>query len=248
MIQYLNLKHLTNLSTINCGGNGMTACDLDAFFAGLPERNGELTGGTQQDVSLRLNNGEEARPNDAENADTSIATSRNWTVNVTGNASGCPNAIIELIPAEGGTVVVTDEQGTVIKSGETVKKGTKVTFTAKPAFGYAFSGDMMVNGEMEFGVKSLTITKFTQIEPIFEADPTGIDDLNTNNVAVTTANGIISVKAAAGTKVAVVSTSGQQVAVKTLTDGTATFSVAAGAYIVKTTGAHGNSAVKVLVK
>ena len=248
MIQYLNLKHLTNLSTINCGGNGMTACDLDAFFAGLPERNGELTGGTQQDVSLRLNNGEEARPNDAENADTSIATSRNWTVNVTGNASGCPNAIIELVPAEGGTVVVTDEQGNVIKSGETVKKGTKVTLTATPNFGYVFEGDMMVNGSVTFNVKTLVITKFTQIEPIFTADPTGIDDLNTNNVAVTTANGTISVKAAAGTKVAVVSTSGQQVAVKTLTDGTATFSVAAGAYIVKTTGAHGNSAVKVLVK
>lgn len=248
MIQYLNLKNLTNLSTINCGGNGMSACDLDAFFAGLPERSGDLTGGTTQDVSLRLNYGEEARPNDAENSDTSIATSRNWTVNVPGNASGCPNAIIELVAAEGGTVVVTDEQGNVIKSGETVKKGTKVTFTAKPDFGYAFSGDMMVNGEMEFGVKTLTITKFTQIEPIFEADPTGIDDLNTNNVAVTTANGTISVKAAAGTKVAVVSTSGQQMAAKTLTDGTATFSVAAGAYIVKTTGAHGNGAVKVLVK
>ena len=69
-------------------GPAIGLLDLDAFFAGLPERNGELTGGTQQDVSLRLNNGEEARPNDAENADTSIATSRNWTVNITGNASG----------------------------------------------------------------------------------------------------------------------------------------------------------------
>ena len=136
----------------------------------------------------------------------------------------------------------------MIKSGETVKKGTKVTLTATPDFGYVFEGDMMVNGSVTFNVKTLVITKFTQIEPIFTADPTGIDDLNTNNVSVTTANGTISVKAAAGTKVAVVSTSGQQVAVKTLTDGTATFSVAAGAYIVKTTGAHGNSAVKVLVK
>lgn len=245
-IQTIDLKHLADLATINCGGNGMTACDLDAFYASLPQRRADIGSSTLQDVSLRLNNGTESRPNDAENSDTSIATNRGWTVNVAGNASGCPQAIVEIVPNEGGTIVLTDDQGNTIQSGDLVKKGTVLTVTAKPNFGYTFDGDIMVNGTVKFNVTTLTVTRYLQLEPMFSLDPTGIDDINNGQATIKGGQGTISVTAATGTQAYVYTMNGQAVAHATLSDGHATISVKAGVYMVKTNGKQG--ATKVIVK
>lgn len=129
-IHTLDLSKNTNLLTINCGNNGMSACDLDEFFWTLPTYPDVSADKRPAGATLTLNMGTEDTPNEWATSDTSIATSKGWFTNTTGDATGCETAYLTYDAPVNGTVVLTDEQGNVIKSGEKVKKNSTITIKA----------------------------------------------------------------------------------------------------------------------
>lgn len=247
-IHTLDLSKNTNLLTINCGNNGMSACDLDEFFWTLPTYPDVSADKRPAGATLTLNMGTEDTPNEWATSDTSIATSKGWFTNTTGDATGCETAYLTYDAPVNGTVVLTDEQGNVIKSGEKVKKNSTITIKATPAAGYKYDG-LRIDNVVYAGKTEITITRYTNIEFGF-SKATGIDNVSADEIGVSViaARGAITVAAPEGASATVFAANGKAVDAAAV-NGNHTFAVAAGTYVVKVSAADGKTAtVKVAVK
>lgn len=248
-IHTLDLSGCTGLRQVACGNNGMSACELDDFFYTLPTYPDVPSDEIVQGATLRLNEGTEERPNGYDTCDTSIATTKGWTPNTSGDTSGCETAYVTIIPSENGTVKFFDADGNEIKSGDKVVKNTTVTVEATPKPGYTYDG-LRIGSRVYAKATSFKVLKYTVVEVGFSGSSAGIDGVSAADLgaSVSATDGAISVEAAAGVKTAVYTAAGRLVAGADV-EGTRSFAVKAGAYIVKLAAADGQTAtVKVVVK
>ena len=150
----------------------MTACELDDFYWNIPEfpyDEDESTGTT-----LTVHNGEEETPNDARNADSFIATDKGWIVNITGNASGCDEAYITILPSVNGSIALADVDGNPVESGDKVKKNSAIEVTAMPEDSYTLDA-VVLNGENIEGTEFM-ITRASEVTAVFKK-LSGIDSV-----------------------------------------------------------------------
>jgi len=126
--------------------------------------------------------------------------------------------------------------GTVDPSGGTaVNEGDVFLATARPRPGYRFVAWMMDSVQVSTANPySFTVTADVTLTALFEADPTGIGDVEPAGFTIVMAEGRITVKGAGNQEVCVYDASGRLVGRKSLADGTVAFAVpATGVYLVR---------------
>lgn len=241
-IHSIDLSMLRELGSINCGGNGMTACEMDDFYWNLPEfpyDEDEITGTT-----LTVQTGEEETPNDARNADSFIATNKGWIVNITGNASGCDEAYITVIPSVNGSIALTDVDGNPVESGDKVKKNSPISVTATPDDTYELDA-ITLNGERIDGTE-FTIARASEISALFKKLG-GIDSVDLEGVSINGGNQEIVVFADTESKVEVYNLQGANVFAGN-ESGELRVPVASGVYAVRVSNGQGTMVKVVAVK
>lgn len=241
-IHSIDLSMLRELGSINCGGNGMTACEMDDFYWNLPEfpyDEDEITGTT-----LTVQTGEEETPNDARNADSFIATNKGWIVNITGNASGCDEAYITVIPSVNGSIALADVDGNPVESGDKVKKNSPISVTATPDDTYELDA-ITLNGERIDGTE-FTIARASEISALFKKLG-GIDSVDLEGVSINGGNQEIVVFADTESKVEVYNLQGANVFAGN-ESGELRVPVASGVYAVRVSNGQGTMVKVVAVK
>lgn len=241
-IHALDLSALNTLISIDCGGNGMTACELNDFFFTLPQR-AKVQDETASS-NLTLLTGTEATPNDAENCDTSIATEKGWTPSMDGNGSGCDVARLFIQPTVNGTIELKDVDGKVINSGDKVKRMSPITITATPAEGYMLD-KVTANGKTVEG-NELKISRNTTVIALFKVMDS-VSDVELDGVAIAGGEGSISVSVDSDSKVEVFDINGRRVFAGNISAATA-IPMATGYYAVRVENAQGSMARIVSVK
>lgn len=247
-MHHLDLSACSNLRQVNCGNNGMSACELDDFFYTLPQYPDISADEAIQGATLRLNEGEEERPNSYDTCDSSIAESKGWTLNASGNASGCETAYITIIGSPDGTTRFFDADNNEVKSGDKVLKNTTIRVEATPNAGFKYDG-LRIDGVIKAKAKSFKVLRYTKVEVGYSPSSTGIDNVTAAELGaeVKAGNGTIAVTAAAETAAQVYTANGQLVDSADV-NGTHIFAAKAGAYIVKLTANGKNAVAKVVVK
>ena len=243
-IHALDLSNLTDLRLVDCGGNGMTACELNDFFFTLPQypsvtEDEKITGST-----LTLLTGTEATPNDAENSDTSIATEKGWTPSLSGNGSGCDVAVLTIQPTVNGSIEVKTADGTVVASGSKVKRLAPLTITVTPDAGYTLD-KITANGKTVEGTE-LKISRNTTLIALFKVID-GVDNVALDGVAIAGGDGAVIVNTDSDSKVEIFDINGHRVFAGSISAST-TIPMATGYYAVRVENAQGTMARLVSVK
>lgn len=241
-IHSIDLSMLRELGSINCGGNGMTACELDDFYWNLPEfpyDEDEITGTT-----LTVQTGEEETPNDARNADSFIATDKGWIVNITGNASGCDEAYITILPSVNGSIALADVDGNPVESGDKVKKNSAIEVTAMPEDSYTLDA-VVLNGENIEGTEFM-ITRASEVTALFKK-LSGIDSVDLEGVSINGGDQEIVVFADSESKIEVYNLQGANVFAGN-ESGELRVPVASGVYAVRVSNGQGTMVKVVAVK
>lgn len=83
-LRSLDLSRCPKLTRLQIAGNGLDACTLNDIYSTLPRL-------TSVSSSANLINGKltDARPNEATTSQTTLATEKNWKVQIEGNGEGC---------------------------------------------------------------------------------------------------------------------------------------------------------------
>lgn len=241
-IHSIDLSMLRELGSINCGGNGMTACEMDDFYWNLPEfpyDEDEITGTT-----LTVQTGEEETPNDARNADSFIATDKGWIVNITGNASGCDEAYITILPSVNGSIALADVDGNPVESGDKVKKNSAIEVTAMPEDSYTLDA-VVLNGENIEGTEFM-ITRASEVTALFKK-LSGIDSVDLEGVSINGGDQEIVVFADSESKIEVYNLQGANVFAGN-ESGELRVTVASGVYAVRVSNGQGTMVKIVAVK
>lgn len=241
-IHSIDLSMLRELGSINCGGNGMTACEMDDFYWNLPEfpyDEDEITGTT-----LTVQTGEEETPNDARNADSFIATDKGWIVNITGNASGCDEAYITILPSVNGSIALADVDGNPVESGDKVKKNSAIEVSAMPEDSYTLDA-VVLNGENIEGTEFM-ITRASEVTALFKK-LSGIDSVDLEGVSINGGDQEIVVFADSECKIEVYNLQGANVFAGN-ESGELRVPVASGVYAVRVSNGQGTMVKVVAVK
>jgi len=241
-IHSIDLSMLRELGSINCGGNGMTACEMDDFYWNLPEfpyDEDEITGST-----LTVQTGEEETPNDARNADSFIATDKGWIVNITGNASGCDEAYITILPSVNGSIALADVDGNPVESGDKVKKNSAIEVSAMPEDSYTLDA-VVLNGENIEGTEFM-ITRASEVTALFKK-LSGIDSVDLEGVSINGGDQEIVVFADSESKIEVYNLQGANVFAGN-ESGELRVPVASGVYAVRVSNGQGTMVKVVAVK
>ena len=243
-IKSLDLSKLSDLRLIDCGGNGMTACELNDFYFTLPQYptltdEEKITGST-----LTLLTGTETTPNDAENSDTSIATEKGWVASVDGNASGCDVALLTIQPTVNGTLVLTDAEGKEIKSGDKVKRLSPITITTTPDAGYELD-KVTANGKTVEG-NELKISRNTTVAAIFKVMDS-VTNVALDGVTIAGGNAAITVSVESNSRVDIYDVNGRSIFNGEISEAT-TIPMTTGYYAVRVENAQGSTARIVCVK
>lgn len=241
-IHSIDLSMLRELGSINCGGNGMTACEMDDFYWNLPEfpyDEDEITGTT-----LTVQTGEEETPNDARNADSFIATDKGWIVNITGNASGCDEAYITILPSVNGSIALADVDGNPVESGDKVKKNSAIEVSAMPEDSYTLDA-VVLNGENIEGTEFM-ITRASEVTALFKK-LSGIDSVDLEGVSINGGDQEIVVFADSESKIEVYNLQGANVFAGN-ESGELRVTVASGVYAVRVSNGQGTMVKVVAVK
>lgn len=241
-IRSLDLSANTDLYKIDCGGNGMTACELNDFFYTLPQRAQVVE--EQPSANLTLLTGTEATPNDAENSDTSIASEKGWTPSMSGNGSGCDVARLIITPTVNGSIELKDAEGKVINSGDKVKRMSPITIKATPDSGYELD-KITANSKVIEG-NEFKISRNTTVTALFKVMGS-VSDVALDGVAIAGADGAVRVSVASDSKVEIFDVNGRRVFAGNISAET-TIPMATGYYAVRVENADGSMARIVSVK
>lgn len=241
-IRSLDLSANTDLYKIDCGGNGMTACELNDFFYTLPQRAQVVE--EQPSANLTLLTGTEATPNDAENSDTSIASEKGWTPSMSGNGSGCDVARLIIAPTVNGSIELKDAEGKVINSGDKVKRMSPITIKATPDAGYELD-KITANSKVIEG-NEFKISRNTTVTALFKVMGS-VSDVALDGVAIAGADGAVRVSVASDSKVEIFDVNGRRVFAGNISAET-TIPMATGYYAVRVENADGSMARIVSVK
>lgn len=243
-IKALDTHMLPELGKLYVNGNGLTADQLNDIYYLLPERKHRDADDDPMSVKFNLfaNQAGDVEANDGEGADGSIAVARKWLPNPNGTNSGSATSYFDIIPADGGTVTVTDASGKTYVSGDKIKKYTTLTVTAVPAEGYEYLGFSLNGDEPMTGKTFLMPGIYTMLQPVF-SNGAGVDEVAAENVAVyVDAAGNIVVDGAASA-ITVYAVDGRTVVTAKGTGSrTVVASPGAGTYIVRADG------VKTIIK
>lgn len=167
-LKNLDLSQCTALTSLNLGGNGMTACELNTLYYHLPYNSNPPAG-------INFYNSNSTKTNACEKSESQIAVRKNWSIAVQGDASGCETAFITILKPINGTIQVLDAQNNSIKSGDVVTKGQDITIVATP------NKDFKVSKLFQNGVKIVNKSFKLQMSTTIEVE-------FTNNTALTEAS------------------------------------------------------------
>lgn len=228
-LEALDLSNQNMLTLVQVGGNGWDACTLNDFYYSLNnypdlESSSFATGNT-----LWVTNTSAVTENDAQHAESSIASGKGWAVNVEGDGTGCNMAYITIMETQNGTVQLTDESGNEIKSGQKVLKNSVITLQATPANGFSVASSKANGKNIENN--RFSVTKATDVMVRFTVS-NGIETAQTAAVTIMPANGGVVINTDHKTKVSVFTTNGQKVYEGDV-DTTQHVQLNAGIYIVK---------------
>lgn len=230
-IAQLNLTNQEYVFYVDCQGYKMTACALTDLYYSLPEYpelNTPLKGHT---LWVKGNNTETT--NDAEHAESILATGKGWVINYEGDGSGCDQAYVTVIASQNGSVEVLDaNNGKKVLSGTKVAKNSELTVKATPNAGYAVSR-MTTNGK-ELVDGKFTITRSTDVAVRFEVS-TDINDVDAanSNIAIAGGHCIVTVTTDQPVVVSIFTLEGKLIKQSTM-DQSGKIDVSFGTYVVKT--------------
>lgn len=229
-IAQLDLTNQEYVFYVDCQSNKMTACALTDLYYSLPEYPELVTPLKGHTLWVKGNNPETA--NDAEHAESILATGKGWVINYDGDGSGCDQAYVTVIAPQNGTVEVFTANGEKVLSGTKVAKNSELTVKASPDAGYAV-GRMTANGKDLVDGK-FTITRSTDVAVRFEMS-TGINDVDAANDGVAVAGGhcIVTVATDQPVVVSIFTLEGKLVKQSTM-DQSGEINVPSGTYVVKT--------------
>lgn len=241
----LNLSANTHLLYINVSNNGWDACQMNDFYWNLPEF--KLPEGYEPgdlDLTTTLwaqgNSLSHKDENDAAHAESLIATGKGWTINLKGDASGCDQVYVKVLPYQNGEVHLYTTDNQEILSGSKVAKGSTVTVTATPAQGYAVASTK-ANGKNFNG--SFVPTVYTEVLVQFTV-ANAIDVIgNTTDVTVRTGNRELDITSGSPVDVQIFNLSGKQMFDGQI-NGSQAVGLPSGVYIVKVGGVSKNVLVK----
>ena len=229
-IATLDLSAQEYVFYVDCSGNKMTAEALTDLYYSLPEYPELVTPLKGFTLWVKGLNPETA--NDAERAESILATGKGWAINYEGDGSGCTTAYVTILPSQNGSVEVFTADGTAVLSGTKVAKETELTVKANPEAGYEVSR-LTANGKEVVDGK-FTITRSTDVAARF-AVSTGLDEIETTegSCLVVGGNCIVKISTDQPVEVSVYALNGKLVKQETLEqDGSV--SVPSGTYVVKT--------------
>lgn len=95
--------------------------------------------------------------------------------------------VVTILTVDGGTITVTDADGKVVKSGDVVDKGSKLTLTNTAVAGYTFS-NYVVNNNGDYTNNSVTVSDNMMISAVFTPPAIPMQQDNIGTPAVTEIN------------------------------------------------------------
>lgn len=227
-IANLDLSNKPTLFYVDCQGNKMTACALTDLYYSLneyPTLKQPSKGNTLWVKGLNADT-----QNDAEHAESIIATGKGWKINYEGDGSGCSEAYITILETRNGKVAVFTEDDKPVLSGTKVKKGSVLKVVATADKGYEVD-KIVANGEKLAADAKFTVERATDIAARF-VKFTGIENAQTEGLVVNGAKGAIKVMTEAPAMVTVYTTDGKQVAQENVQNST-NIALSAATYLVK---------------
>ena len=243
-IHALDLSGLTDLRVVNAADNGMTACELDDFYFSLPQYPQLSDEEKPEGFPLTVAVGTDERPNAADKADSYIAVEKGWSLNVTGDASGCDMAHLLIAPTTFGRIERTTADGTVINSGDKVKKNSPISVKDMPDAGYQLK-QVNVNDKAIEG-KQFAVSRMARVSAVFE-QVGGVDSVNLQGVKIAGMEGKIFVEVGGESQVEVFAASGALVYGSRIS-ATEEIPLSSGIYVVKVSGADGHMVRVVAVR
>lgn len=250
-IHAVDLSSVTALRRIYLNGNGMTADELNDIYYLLPQREHGADDDQPNQVSwnLAVTQGGDSKPNAGTRADSSIAEDRGWTPSHLGTNGGSDVAYLDIFKPIHGTIKVTGEDGTEYAHGSKVPKYSKVTITATPDEGYTMAS-FSLNGEEPVTGNTFDMPGiYTKLRVNFAKD-SGVEGVNGDTDSLTsaeaTSEGIVVTSPMA--TIDIYTTDGRAAVSAAAVDGSQTFPLAAGVYVVRVADAAGTRAVKTIVK
>lgn len=237
-LEGLDLTGLDNLSYLNIGDNKWDACTLNDVYYTLSQY--KAIEGAPAGYKLFSRGDNKEKYNDAEKAESKLATNKGWVINYEGNGSGCDMAYITIETPENGTVKVYTTTDKEVMSGTKVKKNSELKVVSTPAKGYAIES-AKANGT-DIKDNKFVVTSATTVVVKFTVDA-GIEGVNQNKTVVQGGNRELTFSTSEPTEIRVYAPNGKLVFADTIT-GTQSIGVPSGVYIVKTRGVAKAVAVK----
>lgn len=242
-IPTLDLSRQKLIFYVDCQGNRMTACALTDLYYSLPEYpqlDKPLKGHT---LWVKGNHAETA--NDAEGAESVLATGKGWTINYEGDGSGCDQAYVTILTPENGSIEVFTATGEKVLTGMKVKKNSELTVKATPDAGYA-TARITANGK-EITDGKLTLTRSTDVAARFEV-ATGIGEVDSasDGCLISSSYGALNITTDQEVRLNVYTVAGKLVQQAVLNQ-SGQINLPAGTYVVQTvTGSKTSSQVVVV--
>ncbi len=237
----LDLSHHTGIYYIDCGGNSMTACALNDLYYGLPEYP-ELEEPVKG-FTLWVKGSDEGTCNDAEHAESLIATGKGWRINYEGDGTGCNEAYITVKEPVNGKIQLMDSNNKEVVSGGKVAKNTVVTVITEPDEGYQVES-VKANGK-EVVENAFTVLRATDVVAKFTI-LSGIDMNEKEAITVIGGKNNITFDASAQAEIGIYSMDGVQIQKKTISDNER-IDLPAGMYVVTVKTGQANVSKVVVV-
>lgn len=250
-IKSFDASPLKELRQLWINGNGMDAEQLNDLYYLLPQRpEDEETADGQPKMTWNLaviqGTDPEENLNDGTRADSSIAIDRGWTPSHTGTNGGSDTSYLDILPAYHGAVVVEDAQGNQYGHGSKVPKYAELRIVATPEEGYRLLS-YTLNGEDALTEPTFEMPGiYTKLRATFTPE-SGVDSAAADGISIIAGRGILSV-AADDCTLDVINAEGRILIASDRVAGSASYSLPAGVYAVRTASASGTAVRKVIVK
>ncbi|MDD7318061.1 MAG: leucine-rich repeat domain-containing protein [Prevotella sp.] len=168
-LETIDLTNNLLLTTIDLDYNKFNACAMNDVMFMLPQR-------TESDEAiLRMANNEGAAT-----CDNTLLEGMNWSVNFTGDGTGCETAKLRFESSEYGTIS-TIVDGENVPELTPITKGREVKVQASPINGYNL--DKVLLDGIEVSNNTFNISKYGVLAAVF-TKVSGIDDVNASGINV----------------------------------------------------------------
>lgn len=231
----LDLSNQKQLTNVNIGGNKFDACTLNDIYYALPVNN--ASGGETKTANLKVRGEKAETYNQAQTADSKIATEKGWIIDYEGDASGCEQVYITIASTENGSVEVMTANNTPVASGTKVMRNEELHINATPAAGYEFvsataNNEQIINNKFTPTRATTIVTKFSIVNGINSIHD-GEQATQANSISIESVKGALQMKASTPTRVTVYQINGK-VVFNGQINGVYTLTLPTGVYVVET--------------